>query len=79
VLGNLLIVAPPLLEGEVLVAIDLGAAEPERREAALAVAGDADAGGIDIFAPGGIAEQEVDVESDIDRTLLLARYAMVES
>jgi hypothetical protein len=69
----LLIVAPPLLEGEVLVAIDLGAAEPERREAALAVAGDADAGGIDIFAPGGIAEQEVDVESDIDRTLLLAR------
>jgi len=45
----------------------------------LAVAGDADAGGIDIFAPGGIAEQEVDVESDIDRTLLLARYAMVES
>src|SRR5207344_714517 len=33
-LGDLLIVAPALLEGEKLVAVDLGAAEPERGEAA---------------------------------------------
>ena len=53
--GDLLVVPPALLKGEVLVAVDVGAAEPERGEAALAVAGDPDAAGVDIFAPGGIA------------------------
>ena len=37
---------------DVLVAVDLRAAEPERGEAALAVAGDPDAARVDIFAPG---------------------------
>ena len=67
--GDLLVVLPALLEGEVFVAVDLGAAEPERGEAALAVAGDPDAAGVDIFAPGGIAQEKVDVEADIDRAL----------
>ena len=63
--GDLLVVLPALLEGEIFVAIDLGAAEPERGEAALAVARDADAASVDIFAPGGVAQEKVDVDADI--------------
>src|SRR5690606_1120484 len=45
------------------------AAEPERGKAALAVAGDTDATGVDISAPGWIAQQEIDVEAYVDRAL----------
>lgn len=55
ILGNRLIVAPALLEGEVLVGVDFGAADPQRGEAALRMPGDADAVGIDRLAPNGIA------------------------
>ena len=64
-----LIVLPALLEGEELVGIDLGAADPERGEAALRMAGDADAIRVDRLAPHGVLQQKVDGERDVARPL----------
>ena len=64
-----LIVLPALLKGEELVGIDLGAADPERGEAALCMAGDADAIRVDRLSPHGVLQQKIDGERDIARAL----------
>ena len=56
---NLLIVLPALLEGEEFVGIDLGAADPERGEAALRMTGDADPLRVDRLAPDRVVQQKV--------------------
>src|SRR5262245_27173289 len=63
------IVAPAALEGEVLVGIDPRAADPNRREAALRMAGDADPVRVDRLAPEWVVQQEADAEGDIARAL----------
>jgi hypothetical protein len=69
ILGDCLVVAPALLEGEVLLGIDLRTADPERGKAALRMAGHTDAVGIDRLAPDGIVEKVGDDQGDVDRTL----------
>ena len=62
---NLLIVLPALLEGEELVGIDLGAADPERGEAALRMTGDADPLRVDRLAPHLVLQQKVYCRRDV--------------
>src|SRR5262245_12676921 len=64
-----LIVAPAALEGEVLVVIDPRAADPERGEAALRMAGGADPIRVDGLAPERVVQQQADAEADVARAL----------
>ena len=63
------IAAPAALEGEVLIGLDACAADPQRGEAALRMAGHADAACVDQLAPERVVEKKVDGEGDVARTL----------
>src|SRR5688572_19830761 len=54
---NHLVSLPALLEGEIFICVDLRAADPERGEAALRMAGDADPLRVDLLPPGRIVQQ----------------------